>query len=326
MIHQRFFAEDSIRDLPEFQLLTDRFGELQRIENFREFRQETAHREKQCVIFAKKRGPWLKPFHCYSQNKEYRYFSLDLAEGCAFDCVYCYLQSYLNHGAMVFFIDTDSLQDELRSAGEGMWISTGLLTDSLLAEEIYPVLPRISSLIPEGSILEMRTKSADVECLANAEILRDRIVVSWSLNPHSIAQTFEYGAAPLAARLKTAARVVQLGYRIAFHLDPVFFFDGWREEYAALIGEFTNFPANSLAFFSLGLFRYMPSLGTQIRRRFPYHPILTGEFFPDEDGKYHYLRAIRREMHEAFREWLQPWSARVPIFWSMEPDRALVGL
>lgn len=325
MIHRRFFAEQSIRSMPEIRLLTERFGELESIDNFRDFRLENSHREKQCVIFAKKRGPWLKPFHCYSQNSEYRYFSLDLAEGCAFDCVYCYLQSYLNHGAMVIFVDTGSLQDELMGAGGGLWISTGLLTDSLLAEQIYPVLPRISCRIPENSILELRTKSADVECLSNPEIARDRIVISWSVNPHQIAQAFEYGASPQAERLKAAERAVKFGYRIAFHLDPVFYYNGWRDEYPALISEFRNFPADKLAFLSLGLFRYMPELGAQIRKRFPYHSILTGEFFPDEDGKYHYLRAIRREMHEAFREWLRPWSDRVPIFWSMEPDAAMVG-
>ena len=116
-------------------------------------------------VLAEKRGPWLKPFHCYFHNTQYRYMGLDLAEGCLYHCVYYYLQTYLNHGALVLFVNVDSLEDELGRAGGGLWISTGLLTDSLLAETALPVLPRISRLVPEGSLLELRTKSAGISCL-----------------------------------------------------------------------------------------------------------------------------------------------------------------
>ena len=83
-----------------------------------------------------------------------------------------------------------------------------------------------------------------------------------------------------------------------------------------------DFPAERLAFISVGLFRYMPDLGAIIRKRFPYHPALSSEFFPDEDGKYHYFRGIRKEMYERFADWLKYWRD-VPIFWSMEPDQSL---
>lgn len=320
----RYFAEEDVRYHAVAGLLQQRYGELEWIRNFREFRRESMHQEKRCVIFARKRGPWLKPFHCYFHNTQYRYMSLDLAEGCAFDCVYCYLQSYLNHGALVLFVDSGALEEELRAVGSGAWISTGLLTDSLLAESLFPVLPRISKLVPPGSYLELRTKSADIACLADPAISRDGIVVSWSLNPQRIAETFEYGASSVSARFSAAREAVGLGYRVAFHLDPVFFYEGWRIDYAELIERFHDFPSDRMAFLSLGLFRYMPDLGSQIRKRFPYHSILTGEFFPDEDGKYHYLRAIRREMHQAFQEWLQPWSVNMPVFWSMEPEEKFV--
>ena len=321
MRFRRFFAERAIRELPGFREIEERFPGLEWIENYREFHLDTVHREKQSVILARKRGRWLKPFHCYFHNFQYRYLGLDLAEGCPYDCVYCYLQTYLNHGALVMFVDMDSLESELRSAGSGAWISTGLLTDSLLAETAFPVLPRISKLVPEGSVLDLRTKSAGISCLEDAAISRGRVVVSWSINPQRIAQSYEYGAAPASERLQAARAALSLGYRIAFHLDPVFYFDGWRDAYDELIRELMDFPGERIAYLSLGLFRYMPDLGTEIRSRFPYHEILTGEFFPDEDGKYHYFRGIRKEMHRAFQEWLRPWDDRVPVFWSMEPER-----
>lgn len=323
---RQYFAERSVARLPDFPQLEKRLPHLEWIDDYQSFRRETVRREKQCVVLAEKRGPWLKPFHCYFHNTEYQYLGLDLAEGCLYDCVYCYLQTYLNHGALVLFVNIDSLEAELRRAGGGLWISTGLLTDSLLAETVFPVLPRISRLVPEGSLLDLRTKSAEISCLEDPAISRERIVVSWSLNPQRIAQSYEYGAAPVAERLQAARAALDMGYRIAFHLDPVFHFEGWREAYAELILELSDFPKERIAFLSLGLFRYMPDLGMEIRERFPYHEILTGEFFPDEDGKYHYFRSIRKEMHQAFQEWLEPWSPSIPVFWSMEPEERFVGI
>jgi DNA repair photolyase len=310
-----FFAERSVS-----QLIQGRYPGLQLIDDYQSFHRANMQREKECVIFAQKRGPWIKPFHCYS-NPAYRYFSLDLAEGCSFDCVYCYLQTYLNHGALVLFVNTDSLAAELAQVGgEDNWISTGLLSDSLLSENYFPTLPIISNKIPPNTILELRSKSAEVEIVSNPSIERSQVVLSWSLNPEEIARRFEYRAAPLGQRLQAAADAIELGYRVGFHLDPIFHFDGWRESYSALMQTLESFPKNRVAFISIGLFRYMPDLGNVIRRRFPMHPILAEEFFTDVDGKYHYFRPIRKQIYAAFSDWLKPWQdAGIPVFWSMEP-------
>ena len=309
-----FFAERTV----ENEYIRDHFPNMELIDDYQAFRRENMQREKDCVIFARKRGRWIKPFHCYS-NPAYRYFSLDLAEGCRFDCVYCYLQTYLNHGALVLFVNTDSLVTELTELSAGNnWVSTGLLSDSLLSENYFPTLSVISKHVPQGTILELRSKSSDVEIVADPSIKRSQIVLSWSLNPQVIANNFEYRAAPLADRLRAANRAIELGYRVGFHLDPIFHFEGWRESYAELMESLEQFPKNRVAFLSIGLFRYMPDLGTMIRRRFPMHPILTEEFFTDVDGKYHYFRPIRKQMYAAFSEWLRVWD--IPVFWSMEPE------
>ncbi len=321
--YESFYAEKSIRDLSEYAEVAVRYPKVEWIDDYQSFRKEKVVDEKKCLIFARKRGAWLKPFHCYD-HPSYRFLSLDLAEGCLFDCVYCYLQSYLNHGALVLFLGIESLLLEFSNLpSERYWISTGLLSDSLLAENQFPFLRRISGQISAGSILELRSKGTHLTSLTDPEITRDCVVLSWSLNPPEIVQTFEYGTSSLQERLKAASDAIRLGYRIAFHLDPVFYFDGWKESYAKLFENLDQFPRDRLAFLSVGLFRYMPALGTVIRKRFPYHPVLAGEFFPDEDGKYHYFRAIREEMYESFQVWLKNWSD-IPVFWSMEPDKELI--
>jgi len=319
----RFFAEKAIRELPQYEEIAQRYPDLEWIDDYQKFHRKTLRREKDSVIFARKRGAWLKPFHCY-QNGPYAYFSLDVAEGCMFDCAYCYLQSYLNHGALVLFVDCDGVQAEMKQRREpNLWISTGLLSDSLLSEQYFPAVSRISGMIPPGSILELRSKSDDLSAL-NGTIDRDSTVISWSLNPEGIARDYEYRAAPPERRLQAARRAIHLGFRVGFHFDPVFHFDGWQREYARLFNSLQEFPHDRIAFLSIGLFRYMPDLGATIRKRFPSHPLMTGEFFAAEDGKYHYFRPIRKEMYGFFSALLVPWKAEaVPILYSMEPDPTL---
>jgi spore photoproduct lyase len=318
----KFYAEEAIRELPQAGEIARKYPHLEWIDDYQMFHRKTMALEKRSVIFARKRGPWLKPFHCYYQNHEYEHFSLDVAEGCLFDCVYCYLQSYLNHQALVVFPEEPSLFEEVQRRSRA-WISTGLLSDSFLAEERSPLIGEVSRHIAADSVLELRSKSCVVTFLADPAIDRDRVVVSWSLNPEPIVRRYEYGTASLQERLDAAEKAVQWGYRIAFHLDPVFYFEGWETAYHSVLQEIKRYPAASIAFLSLGLFRYMPDLGAVIRKRFPLHEVMTGEFFPDSDGKYHYFRGIRRKMYRHFTQWLEPWRGSVPIFWSMEPDKSL---
>ncbi|PWT92904.1 MAG: hypothetical protein C5B54_02775 [Acidobacteria bacterium] len=322
-----FFAETSIRGLPEAQLLSARYPEMRWIDDYQAFRFESMHREKECVIFARKRGPWMKPFHCYHQSTQYSYFSMDVAEGCPFDCVYCYLQTYLNHGALVLFVNQEDLFTELQQVKNSKpWISTGLLSDSLLSESYFPLLPQLSHAIPDGAILELRSKSDQVRSLNSDEIERRNIVISWSLNPEQIAERYEFRASPLKNRLEAARLAIEWGYRIGFHFDPIFYFQNWKEAYRNLIDQVFAFSTDRIAFISIGLFRYMPDLGRTIRNRFPMHPILSEEFFLDIDGKYHYFRPIRKQMYRVFSEWFKEWQDKgIPIFWSMEPDSSFVA-
>jgi spore photoproduct lyase len=319
-----FYAERSIATTPAAETILSRHPDLEWIDDYRSFRAGTVHREKQAVIYAVKRGPWLKPFRCYAAPA-FDYLSLNLAEGCPFNCVYCYLQTYSEHAAVVVFVNLQTLAGELSSLQANrerrLWISSGLLTDSLVAERHLPAAGWVSRQIPLGSVFELRTKACDIELLQDRGIDRSRVVVSWSLNPPAIARTYEYGAPPVEDRLQAAVETVRQGYRVAFHFDPVFCHARYRADYEALLERVrVLFTPESMAFVSLGLFRYMPALGMAIRGRFPYHEILTGEFFPDRDGKYHYLRALRKEMYGCFSLWLRPWKGRVPVFLAMEPD------
>src|SRR4029453_11601095 len=104
----------------------------------------------------------------------------------------------------------------------------------------FPAVSRISGMIPRGSILELRSKSDDLSSL-DGPIDRESTVISWSLNPDRIARDYEYRAAPPEKRLEAARRAIQGGFRIGFHFDPVFHFDGWQQQYAQLFASLREF-------------------------------------------------------------------------------------
>ncbi|HBF32920.1 TPA: hypothetical protein DDW35_00005, partial [Candidatus Sumerlaeota bacterium] len=82
-------------------------------------------------------------------------------------------------------------------------------------------------------------------------------VVSWSLNPQSVIECYEAGAASLEDRLKAAERVAAEGYPIRFRIDPGILIPDWRKHYADLADAIFNYglqPEN----ITLGMLRLLP--------------------------------------------------------------------
>jgi len=91
---------------------------------------------------------------------------------CPYRCSYCYLQSYLEHGNIVIFTNTGKMEREVREALQSKppeRITTGEMGDSLALDHItgttFDLLPLFKGT---GTMLEVRTKSANVEHLIAA--------------------------------------------------------------------------------------------------------------------------------------------------------------
>ena len=165
---------------------------------------------------------------------------------------------------------------------------------------------------------ELKTKSDNVELLTSVPGARN-IIISWSLNPQKIVETVEHFTAPLARRLEAAQRCTACGYRVAFHFDPIIYYQGWEADYKTLVDmTFHAIDEENVAWISMGTLRMTPRLKKIIENRFPDNTILDEEFFAGHDGKLRYPKETRRSIYKNMTSWIRKRCKNVRIYLCME--------
>ncbi|HUU29503.1 MAG TPA: hypothetical protein VM123_17000 [archaeon] len=256
-----------------------------------------------------------------------RYRVINLIMGCPIDCSYCILQGYLNRSAIFIFPELEKVfaevdQELAASPGYPLRFGTGELSDSLALDHITGFSkPLIGFFRTRPACwFEFKTKSGNLEHLLEIRDVPRNIVVSWSLNPQAVIDTEERHAPPLDRRLEAAASVAAHGYRLSFHFDPIFYFDGWEEAYRNVVEEiYSQIKPGSVAWISLGCFRYSPWMARFFSERFKGHPLLAGELFPvAPDGKYRYPQPVRIEIYRKMYRWIKGYDPQVYVYLCME--------
>jgi DNA repair photolyase len=142
-------------------------------------------------------------------------------------------------------------------------------SDSLLYEaatgHVHNLAPLFGNPVynPRSNKLILLTKSANTHLLADIKPEhRNNIVVTFSLNPESVADlwegkwpdTGERITPPIAQRLDAAMYAQDLGYEIRARIDPILTPPGWEDAYADFIA---NVKARGLRFkfWTLGTYR-----------------------------------------------------------------------
>ena len=138
-------------------------------------------------------------------------------------------------------------------------------------------------------------------------------VIGFSLNPDQIIQEEEGWAAPLAERLDAAERALRSGYQLSFHFDPIIYSEGWQELYGPVVEALRRFPADRVAWISLGTLRYPPKLKDYFEDR----PYAYQEFVPCADGKFRYIQVVRTGIYRYMLEALAR-SCSAPVYLCME--------
>ncbi|MFH1829394.1 MAG: radical SAM protein [Pseudomonadota bacterium] len=240
------------------------------------------------------------------------YKVLDLVSGCPMECSYCILQDYLsNNPVTTVFVNLDAILAQvtafLNSHKDRFFrIGTGELADSLALD---PIIDYASVLIPyfaskRNAILELKTKTSFVDHLLHLKH-HNRTVIAWSLNTPSIIESEERGTATLDERFEAAQKAAQAGFGVAFHFDPLILSGSLPQDvaqYSTVIDRMLDeVPVNSIAWVSLGLLRYPPSLPGHAAKNFPQSRIFAGELVP-VGSKVRYPRFIREEFYKPLWE------------------------
>jgi spore photoproduct lyase len=283
---------------------------------------------KRRMIVMDRRAPFLMA--CPAGSSEFAccgYLVLVLASNCPMDCSYCFLQEYLadNPGFQVYanYANAfDELERMLRRApGRALRVGTGELADSLAFDRMTGISRELVEFCAsrEGLLLELKTKTDEIDNLLTVDP-RGRTLVSWTLSPPRVFLSSEKRAAPPTARLAAARRVLEAGYKVGFHFDPVIAYPGAEQDYLALLNDlFDAISPTRIAFISLGGLRMTPALRTAARRRHPHDPLLCGEEVLASDGRYRTFTPLRAGLLRALERRIAAASPAITRYLCMEP-------
>jgi len=253
------------------------------------------------------------------------YYVIDLIENCPLECTYCILQAFLNKPVITFHVNVEQILADITTAvkespKQPFRIGTGEHSDSLALDHIFEVNPRLVELFSgfPNAILELKTKTDAIEPLLGLNH-KGRTVVAWSLNPPEIIRQNEFKTASLDQRLTAAKKLVDDGYKVAFHFDPIIYYPGWKEGYFQTVENLLdNIPSDKIAWISLGTLRYTNSLKQIAEQRFSNLSIFCNEFIPAEDGKMKYQKSIRKELLDSLAGWISELAPQIPLYFCME--------
>jgi spore photoproduct lyase len=258
------------------------------------------------------------------------YLVLLLASNCPMDCSYCFLQEHLsnNPGFQVWanYADAFDELDRLRHFGSGrsFRIGTGEMADSLAFDSLTAISRDLVGYFSKhpNLLLELKTKTDEIDNLLALDP-RGRTLVSWSISPMRVCAQSEHLTAPPESRIKAARRVLEAGYKIGFHLDPVIAYCGAEQDYVELLDcVFDTVPGEAISFFSIGGLRMTPGLRSAARRRFPTDPMLLGEDVLSEDGRYRTFATLRFRLFAKLRERIAKACSDLPVYLCMETASA----
>jgi DNA repair photolyase len=183
-------------------------------------------------------------------------------------------------------------------------------SDSLLYEGVVPHVRNLAPIFanqqsnPQKNKLILLTKTANTHYLSDIHPdHRSQIVVSFSLNPESIADlwegkwpdTNERITPPIGRRLEAVKYAQDLGFEVRVRVDPILTPDGWEDAYASFFAEVKQTGVN-FQYWTLGTYREKNPQLDAWRERWGLLPM---EWQPSDeelvkDGTHRHLQEQRR--------------------------------
>ena len=278
---------------------------------------------KKNLVLTKNKGAFIKKCPGTSCYTCCDYKILHIGTFCFMDCSYCILQAYFHPPVLQFFVNTDDLfmeLDKLFLAPEITRIGTGEYTDSLIWDHWTNISPQLIDRFSKQkrAVLELKTKTVAVSKLEKISH-NQKTIMAWSLNTERVIRNNERNTSSLDARIRAASQCEAWGYPLAFHFDPIVIYEGCIDEYRSVVEKLlTTVSPESIAYISLGSFRFIPSLKKIIQQRFEESDIVYGEFIQGLDGKMRYFKPLRIKVYKAIYEAIRSFSPDVFVYYCME--------
>jgi spore photoproduct lyase len=324
----KVFVEGAVKD----NYLVDNFQkyfpavEIEVINRYSEYLKKNkfslAQLKKPLIFIIKENWDFLKPCPCTKEHLSCGYWIFNLGFGCPYDCSYCFLQQYTNFPGIILPANLEDFFEKfdnfIKKLTKPIRIGTGEFCDSLALDHLTEYSKRLIPYFANKNIFfELKTKSANIANLATIRPPKN-IVISWSLNPAEIIESEEKATANLEERLDAAVKLQNIGYRIAFHFDPIIHLSGWQNLYRDLIDKIYTKINPPFSWISLGTLRSHRELKTIVELRFPKSSIFYGELFLGEDKKLRYPLFLRKEIYTHMIKWIRNYDLKTPVYLCME--------
>lgn len=301
------------------------FNELEEIRQ--RFSSVSLTEGKKTIVLTDYKGKIVKS--CPGTDESYlccKYIIINQITNCPLECTYCILQTYTNSPYITIYPDTNKIFKELdelsnENPNRILRIGTGELSDSFALDYITDFSSELISYFSnkKNLILELKTKTTNIENLKNISNVPENIVISWSVNPSLIAENEESKTATIIKRLESAKSLSQQGYKIGLHFDPILFYENWDKLYIELVDSiFRYIQAKKIMWISLGAFRFIPKLKEVIQTRFPKTNIIYSEHIKGNDGKIRYPKPIRKKIFKTIYDRIKAYSKDVFVYFCME--------
>ncbi len=278
------------KDIPstEIRAIEDHFGKVKK---------PYLHKRTDLNLFlGKKRGQLIKetPDAYGTQTGKHYYFIH--AYNCVYECEYCFLQGYFHSPDIVLFTNHDEIIQEMKSLIDGeTWFHAGEFSDSLALSHITNEWAQYFDFFKENpeAKLELRSKSSNIKPLLELEPLQN-VIITFSLADEENSKKYDRKTPPLKARLKAIKQLVDKGFRIGIHLDPIVYSENLIERYSSMISELKEvLPNESLEYISIGVVRYTKDVYRQVEKNYPDSDITKQPLQKSFDDKVRYSRPLR---------------------------------
>jgi len=190
------------------------------------------------------------------------FLELKWANGCPFDCAWCYLKGTLRfrpQKAKPYIKSFEKIEQHVRSFlensnGHAELLNTGELSDSLMYERNgNPFSKFILSLFEgqERNKVLFLTKSKNIKHLLENDYTKNA-VISFSINAHCVANKFEKRAPEVEKRIQAASELAKVGYEVRIRIDPMVPVRNWEQKYRDVVDDiFSEFIPSRITIGSL---------------------------------------------------------------------------
>ncbi len=145
---------------------------------------------------------------------------------CIYDCKYCFLQGMFTSANYLIFVNykdfINPIKKIMKNSKENVCFFSGYDCDSLAFEKITNFVENFLNFFEkiENGILEIRTKSPNIEVFKKRKPLKN-VIVAYSLNPKEIIKKFEPKTSKLKIRLRCLKTLQRMNWKIGLRFDPI---------------------------------------------------------------------------------------------------------